>query len=689
MIVPSGNEKNTEKLELEEKRNNLLHSVDKIRDILNSCVETPVSTVDLKSLNKVIDTLWRKGQHEQALEVLNKTKNKYPKHIDLEIKRGEILLDCGQNTEAIETFSWLNNAYPDNFYILFGLGDSFLQIKYYEEAEEFLLRALSIESWNPLDLMAKFEVMELLAKLYLAREECGKALEYLEPILMVQPRYQKWQIYFKILEKLGQNQKLEEAKITYEKIKKGRRYASRAMHYEGQGKLELALKNYRKAIEMNPFEPHYYFCVGSMLEKLPEDEYEYQFEEATAYYKSALDLFPNNFFYAMSYVGNLTNINQWPEAFEQAIEVAKKFPILMLPNLRYLSDMLGEESKYISLLREIIDLDPREELVEIRTELAVILRDLRNSEAQSWFEKTAELYGKKLEVEPYNWRHYFDFACCLIELENYVEARDNLIIALKYHGEFSMNIAEKLVFVLFKLEEFKDAKVLLEGLIVSNPYDYDYLGKIGMCFLVEQDYEKAFEAFNRSLLLDRFTPEYLYGAGVSAAHLNRTEDVINIVKDLLVINDDFIDVIESEPAFDKFRTHETFKQLMDEKKKLRNQNSENEEPEEPEYQEESQEVEESKETEEAEETETLTEPEDNTEMDKTEIIVEAVEAATGITEASELTEPEETQENIEQLKKFKKTEKRIERATSNLPSAIKPVVTLKKLNIPDAENEPE
>jgi tetratricopeptide (TPR) repeat protein len=671
--------KRSEKLKLGEKEYNILNASEKYAEMLELFLETPVSTPDLKKFNKFIDALWKKGKHKQALEALEKAAQKYPGHLDLEIKKGEILLESGQYTEAIEVFNSLNDRYPDSLPVLFGLGDCYFKKKQYEESEELLSRALSLETWEPSDLMAKFEIMEILAKLYLIQEEYKNALDHLEPILMVQPRYQKWQIYFKILEKMEQTQKLEEAKLIYESIKKGRRYASRAIHYENQGKLEPALKNYRKAIEMNPYEPHYYFSVGSTLEKLPEDEYEYQFEEATTYYKTALELFPNNFFYAMSYVGNLTNTDEWSEAFEQAQKAARKFPILMLPNLRYLADMLGKESDYASLLYELIDLDHGEELVEIRTELALILKDSGNSEALEWFAKSADLYKKRLEFEPYNWRNYYDCACCQTELGEYVEAKENLITALKYHGDFSVDIAEKLVSVLFKLEEFNDAKVLLEGLIVSSPRDFDYLGKIGMCFLLEQDYTRALEAFNRSLLLDRFTPEYLYGAGVSAAHLNRNEDVLNIVKDLLDLNDDFIDVIENEPAFDRFMTEESFAKLINDKKKLRD------------------EVERNRETEESEEIEDLEDLEDLEEiqdMDESEITDETEKAAelteiktTGGTEESEqifeMEEAEEENEELEEQKKIRKTEKRVENATSKLPSAIKPAVALKRLNTKD------
>jgi tetratricopeptide (TPR) repeat protein len=409
----------------------------------------------------------------------------------------------------------------------------------------------------------------MLARIAYDREDYPRALQLLQDVITVHPKSGKWQLYLKLLQKMGMENELEEARQSYDAIKTARRYQNRASRYEAQGKPEAALNNYQKALELNPGEPHYYFSIGSVLESLPENEYEFQLQEATAYYKAAWELFPNNPFYAISYVGNLINTDQWENAFEVAKSAALKYPELMLPNLRFLVQVLAKEKEYEELLQEITDSDPQGELTEIRSEMAMILGEKGDPAAKEWFAKASSLYRDKIEMYPYNWHYYYDYGSCLAEQEDLPRARENLIKALELYGDFSVNVAEKLSSILYRMACYDEARLLLEALVMSNPRDYEYLGRMGMCFLAVADYQKGLEAFNRSLILNRNVPEYLYGAGVCAAHLNRAEDVINIIKDLLEMNDQFIEVIEQEPAFARMDGKEKFFQLVEGRKEKR------------------------------------------------------------------------------------------------------------------------
>lgn len=559
-------------LKLGENQYNPVDVVEKFDEILDYFSKSKVNTNDLNLFNQFIDILWKNCNFDLALDAIEKALKKYPGDLDMEEKLAEVLLDAGEIDKAIEKFSKLHDEHPGYYQMLEGLGYAYQKKGDLEKAEGALLQALEMETWDPSHLMAQFEMMEQLARIYYYQKKFKLALEFLDEILTVQPRSSKWQLYFKTLKKLNQKDKLREARKMYQNVKKGRRYASRAARYEAQNKYELALKNYRKAIAANPLEPHYYFCVGNVLESLPEDEYEFQFDEATAYYRTAVEMFPNNMFYQLAYVGNLINVHEWEKAFETARSAAEKFPELMLPNLRYLAENLGYEKEFVDLLRHLIELDPDRKLSEIRTELAIILKERgEKEEAEKYFEEASNIYQEKIKLHPYNWRNYYDYGSCKLEVSQLDEAREFLIKALEYHGDFSEIIAEKLSRTFYELEQFEDARILLEALIVSSPGNYEYLGRIGMCFLVNEDYEKAFEAFNRSILLNRNVPEYLYGAGVSAAHLNKTEDVINIIKDLLEMDDEFIEVIEEEPAFNNMKGKEEFFKLVDRIKKQRKQ----------------------------------------------------------------------------------------------------------------------
>ncbi|MFP4497139.1 MAG: tetratricopeptide repeat protein, partial [Vulcanimicrobiota bacterium] len=186
------------------------------------------------------------------------------------------------------------------------------------------------------------------------------------------------------------------------------------------------------------------------------------------------------------------------------------------------------------------------------------------------FEEASEIYGRKISMFPYQWRNYYRRGSCFAEMYKLEDARKDLIEALELRGEFSVNVAEKLSDILYKLHYYEDARLLLEALILSNPQDYEYYGKMGMCFIAAQDFEKAFEAFNRSLGLNPYEPEYLYGAGVSAAHLNFTDDALDLIRDLLEFDDGFVEIVEKEPAFSDMENNDDFFALISEVKARRN-----------------------------------------------------------------------------------------------------------------------
>jgi tetratricopeptide (TPR) repeat protein len=321
------------------------------------------------------------------------------------------------------------------------------------------------------------------------------------------------------------------------------------LKHEKQGKLELAIKNYKRAVEANNLEPHYFFCLGSALEKLPEDEYEYQFEEATVYLRKAVELYPNNIFFSLALTGNLTHLHLWDEAFEIAKESGKKYPEIMLPTLRHLAFVLGKEVEYIELLRQYIGEDTRHLFIELRSELGILLKGRKKPDAEQWFKEAADLYLERMAYQPYSWRNYLDFANCQAEMGNLDLAKDYLLKAQEMRGEFDLDIAEKLMETYYLLDEFENSRDILTKIIPLHPNDYEYYGKLGMCFLYELDYEKAFEAFNRSLAINRYIPEYLYGAAVSASRLGNTDDAIAIIKDLLEMDPHFIKIIQLEDAF--------------------------------------------------------------------------------------------------------------------------------------------
>jgi len=549
-------------LKIRDKEYNSAEILENFKQILEYFVDSPKTTPDLEKLNSFIDMLWKRKYFEKALVVIEEAGKKYPGDRNLVEKMGEILIDAEKFEEALELFRELNELYPNNCNYLEYMAASYYGLKMYDEAKEAYLAALENSEGNPGFLMIRFDAMEQIARICYKRKNYDEALEYLEEILTIHPRTTKWHLYFKILEKLGFEKELEEAKVSYQEIKKGKRYQSRGLKYERQKKPESAIRNYKKAIDCNPFEPQYFFSVGNVLEKLPEDEYEFQFEEATTYYKKAVELYPNNVFYLLALIGNMNTTRDWEEAFRIAGEAGNKFPELMLPSLRHLSFVLGKEPKYMELLRRYIENDTEKKYIELRTELAIMLKERKKKEAERWFREATDIYLKKLEYHPYSWRNYWDFANCQLELGHLEIAVENFRKAAELKGDFSVDIAEKLAEVYYKMDDFENAGFILTKLIPLYKNDYEYYGKLGMCFLYEQDYEKAFEAFNRSLAINRYVPEYLYGAAVSAARLGLTEDAINIIKDLLEMEPHFIKIIQLEDAFLEVKETKQFLQML-------------------------------------------------------------------------------------------------------------------------------
>ena len=538
-----------ETIKIQNEELNASQILEKYSEIIEFFTHSPQTTKDLELFNKFIDMLWKRKHFDRAINAIEKAGEKYPGDRGLVEKMGEIFIDAKKYEEARELFESLIELYPGRYFYHYYLGIIYMESGMNNEAEASFINALENSREDAGFQMTRFEIVEKLARLYYDIGEYDDALENLEEILTIHPRSSKWRLYFKVLEKMDLKEELEEARVTYKEIKKAKRCQNRASKYEKQNKLELALRNYKRAIEHNSYEPQYYFSVGNILEQLPEDEYEFQFEEATTYYRNAVELYPNNIFYLLALIGNLTATREWDEAFKLSVEAGEKFPELMLPSLRHLSFILGKETEYMDILRKYIEMDEGKHYSELRTELALLLKERKDQEAELWFREAAELYLKKFEYEPYQWRNYWDYANCQLELNNLESAVENLEKTWKLRGEFSVDIAEKLVEVFYRLDRFSKVRSFLVHLIKLFPRDYEYYGKLGMCFLYELDYEKAFEAFNCALTINRYIPEYLYGAAVSAARLAKTDDAINLIKDLLEMEPGFIDIIEREDAF--------------------------------------------------------------------------------------------------------------------------------------------
>ncbi|MCE1245495.1 MAG: tetratricopeptide repeat protein [Firmicutes bacterium] len=534
----------------------------KYRIILEKFLASTRNSPDYDNFNRFIDMLWRTGHFDEALVVIEEAERKYPGDRNLVEKRGEILMDAGKLGEAGELFTQLQKLYPQRCLYAEFLGEIHRKTGALQRAEEQYQKALELSDNDPGFLLRRFDYMEQLAEIYFDLGEIALSLEYLEEVLTIHPRSSKWHLYFKILKKLGMDRELDRAKETWEWIKKSRRYHSRGIRHENQGKIELAIKNYKKAVETNNMEPHYLYCLGSALEKLPEDEFEFQFEEATVYLRKALELYPNNVFFALGLTGNLSHLHLWDDAYQVAAETGKKFPEIMLPSLRHLAFMLGKETDYISLIEEYIGLDTGHHFIELRSELAILLKERKKPEAEKWFAEAAELYLERMAYQPYSWRIYLDYANCLVETGKPELAEDNLLKAQDLRGEFDINISEKLMEVYFRLDQFEKTRDILTKIIPHFPSDYEYYGKLGMCFLYELDYEKAFEAFNRSLEINRYMPEYLYGAAVCASRLGNTDDAIAIIKDLLEMDKKFIKVIQEEDAFLQVKETKEFLEMQ-------------------------------------------------------------------------------------------------------------------------------
>ena len=314
-----------ETIKIQDEELNASQILDQFTEILEYFAQSPRTTPDLEKLNKFIDMLWKRKHHDLSLRAVEEAVQKYPGDRGLVEKMGEIFIDSEKYDEAGEIFESLIELYPNRCLYFYCMGIIHSQYKNYDEAEKAFLTSLSMSDGDVSFQMTRFDTVEKIARLYYEKEDYTTALDFMEQILTIHPRSSKWRLYFKILEKAGMKDELESATITYEQIKKARRYQARALKYERQGRLEPALNNYKKAIELNPYEPQYFFSVANILEKLPEDEYEYQFEEATNYYRTAVELYPSNIFYLLALIGNLTSTRDWKKHSHWLLKPVRNF----------------------------------------------------------------------------------------------------------------------------------------------------------------------------------------------------------------------------------------------------------------------------------------------------------------------------------------------------------------------------
>ena len=229
-----------------------------------------------------------------------------------------------------------------------------------------------------------------------------------------------------------------------------------------KGHKEVAIKHFRKAIELRPHHPHAYNNLGTALIDISE------YQEAKSNLKKAIELQPD---YAEAY-NNLGNVYKEMEEYNMAISKYKK-AIKLNPEYHEaynnLGAALGKNKQYeeaVTVLKQVIKLQPY--FVDGHYNLAIIF-------SMICFKKGITQLDEILVSNPNNTKLLELKADYLIAILKFKEACKILSKILKIEPENYLVITKILQYK--KFENLDDYKCLFYQFkkLVNKKYEYDVI----------------------------------------------------------------------------------------------------------------------------------------------------------------------------------------------------------------------
>jgi tetratricopeptide (TPR) repeat protein len=193
---------------------------------------------------------WKKGNHAEAFEHIQKALQFSPNFADANINMAALLLERKEHDKAMDYLHRVLKAKPNNFQANYTMALVLVDLKQYDQAAQYLLIALK-NTQNSADIYYKMGVIQN------TQNKNKEAIASYEQAITLNPKH------FLAFNDLG------------------------ALKYQ-QGLYEEAVGYFRRCLEINPNYAQAYCNLALVLQK------QNKFEEAVLYNRKALEIEPEN-----------------------------------------------------------------------------------------------------------------------------------------------------------------------------------------------------------------------------------------------------------------------------------------------------------------------------------------------------------------------------------------------------------
>ncbi|HEX3469910.1 MAG TPA: tetratricopeptide repeat protein [Silvibacterium sp.] len=379
---------------------------------------------------------------------------------------------------------------PGTFEILYNLGQAFLRDGEYPNAELALTRALKLKPESP-------ETLYLLAQTYTYQSRPLDALDLLVRAHKVAP--ENIDIIFLMAQvSISQNYFEDAIPLLESALKIAPRrpdlLATLGESYFMSGKVEKAIEEFKKLIEVEPSARSYAF-LGLSYRDLG------RFDEAKQYFQQGLKLDPHNnaCLYNLGFIAERQGDSAAAEAmFQEALRTNPDYPdaLLELANLRIVGRKLPEAEE---LLKRYVRVSRNPATGYYK--LAMVERGLHDTAAANRDLNIFQTLSKDAFSGPYPYEHLFDYVDNRSKLDP--RAREQLDIAdltdqIKKHPDQPENLY-LLAEAYLKAGKVDEARSTIAQLDQVSSIDYRTLAGAGVLLARYHLYDDAIQQFQAVL----------------------------------------------------------------------------------------------------------------------------------------------------------------------------------------------
>lgn len=360
-------------------------------------------------------------------------------------------------------------------------------------------------------------------------------------------------------------------------------YYNIGVSYLNMGKVDFALDNFEKSLEINPAFDAAKEGIGRIMARNGKNL------EAIKYYQEILE--KNNDNYVISLLlgklfVDLKDFNQAEECFEQCIKISSDKPdaytelgkAFMAQN-KY-SDSIKIYRKYISI---------KENDYNGHFNLAGCY--FQNRE----FKKAISEYQKAIELNPKSYNSFFNLALIYEEIQEYdtaiecyedsilikidfVDAYNNLgILFSKQQRQFealatysngikacpgNFRLYYNMGVVLFELRRYEDAADAFKKAVEINPQEIEVYYYLGAALTEQKKYDEAIKAYSKAVDENISDGELYYNIASVYALMKKQDIAIDNLKKAISINPNIKEEIYQNSVFDYLKVNSNFVELI-------------------------------------------------------------------------------------------------------------------------------